>query len=180
VTVSCSGWAASSAATITFQSDPVLLATVTTSGTGTISTSVTIPSSATTGSHSLVIAGTAANGSTRTVTIPLTVTAQVATTPANATTTATATSNPVPVSSSGPTTLPRTGFDLGRLVTIGLVLLILGWTGIELTRSKDSQPLWSVATERFASALNFGGHDDRPRASRIAMLVGVLRRRRSD
>jgi hypothetical protein len=180
VALSCSGWAASSTATITFQSDPVLLATVTTSSTGTISRSVTIPLSATAGSHSLVIAGTAADGTARSVSISLTVTGQVtgSATPTNATSTATAASpNPVPVSTGTPT-LPRTGFELGKLVTLGLIFLALGWTAIELARPNTSQALWSVATERFASAVNFGGHDNRPRPSRIARLVAVLRRRR--
>ena len=181
MTVTCSGWRPSTSVTITFQSDPVLLATVTTTATGTLSSSVTIPSNATTGSHSLVLVGTAANGTARTVTIPLTVTSQVSTsaTPTNATSTAVPVSTgPVPVSTSNPGTLPRTGLDIGRLFTIGFILVLLGWTGIQLTRSSDSQPLWSVATERFSSALNFGGHDNKPRPSRFARVLSTLRRRR--
>lgn len=180
VTVACSGWQPSTSVTITFQSDPVLLATVTTTASGTLSASVTIPSNATTGSHSLVLVGTASNGLSRTVTIPLTVTGQVTatSTPTNATSTAVPATT-VPISTSNPATLPRTGLDIGRLFTIGFILVLLGWTGIQLTRSSDSRPLWSVATERFSSALNFGGHDNRPRPSRFARVLSTLRRRRS-
>jgi hypothetical protein len=62
---------------------------------------------------------------------------------------------------------------------IGIALLVFGWTAIELTRRNSSQPLWSIATERFASALNFGGRDDRRKPSQIARLLAAISRRRN-
>ncbi|MGH2652932.1 MAG: hypothetical protein ACRDHV_01090 [Actinomycetota bacterium] len=73
LTVSCAGLLPGSPWTITFESEPQVLATGTAGADGSFSTSVTIPSNASPGAHTLTITGTEADGSPFSISIPITV-----------------------------------------------------------------------------------------------------------
>jgi hypothetical protein len=77
VVVSTTGgpcYAPGSSVSLTFTSDPVSLGTVTANGAGQFSTTVTIPSNATAGTHTITASGPGASGGTLTISASLTVT----------------------------------------------------------------------------------------------------------
>jgi len=101
-TVTSSGWKPSSEVTITLHSTPVVLATVKADATGSVNAAVTIPSSASTGTHTIELAGTSSAGAPQTMSTPITVEA------------------------SGGDPLPRTGAAVAALVLVGVVLFVVG------------------------------------------------------
>jgi LPXTG-motif cell wall-anchored protein len=100
--VTSSGWKPNSDVTITLHSTPVVLATVKADATGTVNTTVTIPSSASAGSHTIELAGTSSTGAPQTM------------------------SSPITVQSGGGDPLPRTGAAVAALVLVGIVLFVVG------------------------------------------------------
>jgi LPXTG-motif cell wall-anchored protein len=73
VTVSGSGWQAGSSVSLSFHSAPTSLGSANVRADGTFSTGVTIPSSASAGTHLIVASGTASNGRQRSVSTEVTV-----------------------------------------------------------------------------------------------------------
>lgn len=116
-----SGFKASTSLSAVMNSDPVTLASFTSTSSGGFAVTVTIPSSATTGSHNIVVSGANDNDGIHRITFPITVAA------------ASASSTPTPTSSSG-ARLPTTG---GEFVGILLVAGALILAGIELFRKKE-------------------------------------------
>lgn len=112
VVVSTSGtpcYAPGSSETLTFTSDPVNLGTVTANANGQFSTTVTIPSDATAGTHTITSSGPGASGGTLVLSASLTVTRAAA-----------------PVAAA-PGQLAFTGSsDTAPLLWIALVALVLG------------------------------------------------------
>jgi hypothetical protein len=106
VTVTAGGFKAGTSAQIIFHSDPVVLANVTANGNGVVSASVTIPSGASAGSHTLEVRGTAADGSVRSLSAPFTVIALLA----------------------------RTGDSLAPLFVFAVVLMLAGAFGKRIGR----------------------------------------------
>lgn len=74
LTVSCDGLLPGSPWTITFESEPQVLATGTAGPDGSFSEGVTIPGDASPGSHTITITGTEADGTPFSISIPITVT----------------------------------------------------------------------------------------------------------
>lgn len=74
ITVSCNNLLPGSPWTITFESEPQVLATGTAGADGSFSASVTIPGDASPGSHTLTITGTEEDGDPFSISIPITVT----------------------------------------------------------------------------------------------------------
>jgi hypothetical protein len=118
--VTAPGYAAGGSAEIYLHSDPVLLATVNADAGGVVRATITIPTSATAGAHSIEVRGTAPSGSPRSLSTAFTVSAATA---AATGTPAAATPTTSPVSR---TPLSRTGRDLSRLTVIGLATIALG------------------------------------------------------
>jgi hypothetical protein len=81
VTVTGDRWQGGSTVTLSFHSTVVRLGSVTTRPDGSFSTSVTIPSNASAGTHAIVASGTASNGRARTVSTAVTVLGDVVTAP---------------------------------------------------------------------------------------------------
>lgn len=73
VTVYVNGFKPDSTVTITLESDPVLLATVTAAANGVVETTVTIPSDTPPGTHTLVVRGVDRDDVAKVVSFPITV-----------------------------------------------------------------------------------------------------------
>lgn len=73
VTVYANGFAPGSTATITLESDPVLLDTVTAGTDGVVNATVTVPASTPVGTHQIVIRGTDRDGNAKVVSFQITV-----------------------------------------------------------------------------------------------------------
>jgi hypothetical protein len=99
--------------TVVIQSDPITLGTLTPDSTGTVTGQFTIPASVPAGSHTLVLSGTGADGTARTISLPFTVAAATG----NGSTGGTTSTR----SASGGSGLALTGFRL-TLLWFGLVL----------------------------------------------------------
>ncbi len=112
VVVSTTGspcYAPGASVTLTFTSDPVNLGTVTANGAGQFSTTVTIPSNATAGTHTITSSGPGASGGTLVLSASLTVTGARA------------------AAAGAPGQLAFTGStDTAPLLWIALVALVLG------------------------------------------------------
>lgn len=111
VTITGSGYLPNSQVTITLNSTPVLLATLQTSSAGSFSTQVTIPKNTTLGAHTLVIAGTGANGNPRTSILNLNV-AQ----------------------------LPATGANTFTAVVLAIMIIAIGAGTVLLSRKNSGSP----------------------------------------
>lgn len=125
ITITGSGFLAFSVIVITFHTAPVTLATVRADGNGDFSATVTIPASATPGSHVIEASGTGANGQPLTLTTPVTIASAI----------------PVSVpSASRPTStagqLPFTGANLALTGGTGGVLVLGGAAAIVASRRR--------------------------------------------
>jgi hypothetical protein len=105
---SASGFQPNSGTQVFLESTPILLETVPADATGTVASSVTIPSDAAPGAHDIVVSGVDASGATMSVSIPITV--------LTATTTSAG-------SGSG---LAFTGADIALVTSVGAVALGFG------------------------------------------------------
>jgi len=111
LTASGAGYAASSPVTVTFTSDPVVLANITTTAAGSFSINVTVPTNATAGQHTLSASGKAPDNSARLLTASLNIVA------------------------SGAPPLVRTGSsDVGTLLLWGTLLIVLGSVAVLAVR----------------------------------------------
>jgi hypothetical protein len=108
---------------LTFESAPVALGTATVRADGTFSTTVTIPSSASPGTHFIVASGTAADGTQATATTTITVLA----------------------AGGG---APGTGANLGAGILILAALLVVGVTALVATRRRVVAQPQQVAETR--------------------------------
>lgn len=107
---------------ITFESDPVSLGSVVSNDSGGFATTVTIPTSATAGSHKIVVEGPNDLGGTHTVTFPVTVVAVAG------------------------AVLPATGAGIALMAFWALFLLVFGTAAIGIAAAKDSwrSRLWRI------------------------------------
>jgi len=97
--LSSGGWKPGQGVTVTFNSTPITLGTLTANSAGVLTGSFNVPTSVDTGSHTITLTGPATDGTSRTLSAAVTVTASTG------------------------TTLARTGADLAGLVLIGLALI---------------------------------------------------------
>lgn len=138
ITITGGGFLAFSIIVITFHTTPVTLATVRADANGNFSVTVTIPASATPGSHFIEASGTGANGQPLTLTTPITI-ASVVPVSTNNQSTQTQASQSRPTSTTGQ--LPFTGTDLALTVGTGGVLVVAGAAAIAASRRRDQARL---------------------------------------
>jgi hypothetical protein len=116
INVSSDGWGSGSSVTVTLNSTPVNLGSLTASAVGQVQGSFSIPSDTPAGSHTLTLTGTDPQGSPRTETIPLTVTSSTPQSTVPVSGGSNGTSNP----------LAFTGDSVRDLGSIALLLMAAG------------------------------------------------------
>lgn len=119
------GFLANSTVTITMNPGGIVLATVAANSGGNFSTPITIPASTAPGSYTIAASGTSATGQPLTASARLTVAAPQAA--------------PLPATPAAPhaaSNLPLTGADLRLGLTASLGLILLGSTGVLLSRKR--------------------------------------------
>lgn len=126
ITITSEGWLPGSEVTITFESEPQVLATVQTGGDGAFTTQVTVPADATPGEHTLRLSGLDPDGQPRTVAIALTV-------PGAAGDDAAAGVTPSP-------RLPATGTDALLAVGAAVGLVGVGAAAVAVARRRSRAP----------------------------------------
>jgi hypothetical protein len=114
ITVLGTGFLPFSTATIVTYSSPVVLASVTTDGSGDFSKTVTVPTTLEAGSHNLVAYGVDSSGSVHSIRLAFSVTASAAS------------SGTASGSSAATASLPSTGIDVGPALITGTSLLAAG------------------------------------------------------
>jgi hypothetical protein len=113
-TASGSGYAASSPVTVTFTSDPVVLASITTNATGSFTATLNVPANATLGTHTISASGKAPDNSARILTATVTVVAG---------------------GGSGAKPLVRTGpSNVGPMIMWGILLIAVGFVAVVAVR----------------------------------------------
>jgi hypothetical protein len=124
-TASGSGYAPSSPVTITFASDPVVLANVTTNAVGSFTANLAVPTNATPGTHTVAASGKAPDNSARILTATVTVVA----------------------TGSGAKPLVRTGpSNIGPMIMWGLLLIVVGFVvvvAVRRTQFRRQRSSWS-------------------------------------
>ncbi len=112
-TASGTGYAGSSTVTLSFASDPVVLANVTTNPSGAFTANLTAPANATLGQHTVTASGRAPDNSARILTANVTIVAATA---------------------GGQAPLVRTGSSNGPLVIGGALLIAVGFVLVVAVR----------------------------------------------
>lgn len=125
ITVSGFGYAAHSTVIIDFHSAAVFLGTATTDANGAFSTTVTIPTTAAPGNHTITATGINPDGTPRVLSVAVTIPF-----------TATGTASAAPPSSSSGSPLATTGVDAAALLGVGLGAAGLGSLMIASSRRK--------------------------------------------
>jgi hypothetical protein len=103
---------------------------VTTNASGAFAASVTIPMTATNGSHHIVVTGPNAGSGTRTITYPISVTGSTATDDPTVDTSGSTDTT----TSSSPAALPRTGINIAILLFIAALLTLLGLNAVDISQ----------------------------------------------
>jgi hypothetical protein len=118
VTVYANGFQPGSTATITLESDPVLLATTTAGSDGVVNETVTIPADTPAGQHEIVVSGVGRDGEPKQVRFPITITGTAA------------------AGSGG--SLVATGTDIGLALIIGTIAAGIGVVLLSTARRRQS------------------------------------------
>lgn len=123
VSVSGDGYKPNSSVSIEFRSAPVVVGSATTNAQGSFSTTITIPSTASAGQHTIAAVGVNANGTAREETAAITISAPASADRARA--------------DAAGSTLPRTGTAIALYTIIGLALIAVGVFAVMAVRRRS-------------------------------------------